>query len=229
MENDEMFQMLEKNFLTYADLKDVSVTDNGEEFVSLSSLNIPFTTSGDFIMPSTGQDIFVRETVARKLIDVQKSIDELFPKCILQVVYGYRSLDVQQQIYEEIKSNIQSQNPDMAPDALNEEVHRFIAVPSVAGHPTGGAVDVNIIDDKGRLVDMGTKAQEFVKESYSFFPLVSKTVWLNRQKLRQAMLTAGFAPFDGEWWHFSYGDKEWAKYYNKPSALYTQVNLGVNS
>jgi D-alanyl-D-alanine dipeptidase len=41
------------------------------------------------------------------------------------------------------------------------------------------------------------------------------------------MLGVGFAPFDGEWWHFSYGDKEWAAYYNKPNAVYEQIDFSA--
>ena len=46
----------------------------------------------------------------------------------------------------------------------------------------------------------------------------------NRMLLRKVMMQAGFAPYDGEWWHFSYGDKEWAYYYKKKRYLYPQVN-----
>ena len=42
--------------------------------------------------------------------------------------------------------------------------------------------------------------------------------------LREYMIKEGFAPYDGEWWHFSYGDKEWAFYYDKEKALYNQVD-----
>ena len=38
------------------------------------------------------------------------------------------------------------------------------------------------------------------------------------------MLEEGFAPYDGEWWHFSFGDKEWAFYYKKDKALFNQIN-----
>lgn len=225
MEKDNLFSSLEKNFITYCDLKDINVDDCGECFSSLSNTNIAYRTQGEFITPSTGKDIFVRQSVVEKLNNAQKYISELFPNCRLEVVYGYRSLDVQNSTYQKIKAEIVQQYPDYDADQINEEVHRFIAVPDVAGHPTGGAVDVQIIGQDGQLIDMGTKAQEFVKESYVFYPLVSKTTWFNRQKLRQAMICAGFSPFDGEWWHFSYGDKEWAKYYSKPNAIYAQVNL----
>ena len=45
----------------------------------------------------------------------------------------------------------------------------------------------------------------------------------NRALLRRAMVAAGFAPFNGEWWHFSYGDREWALVWDAPAALYTQL------
>lgn len=32
----------------------------------------------------------------------------------------------------------------------------------------------------------------------------------NRFLLQDLMLLVGFAPYYGEWWHFSYGDREWA-------------------
>jgi D-alanyl-D-alanine dipeptidase len=40
------------------------------------------------------------------------------------------------------------------------------------------------------------------------------------------MTSVGFAPFDGEWWHFSYGDREWAYFYKKKNALYGQIKVG---
>jgi len=225
MNKEEIFEILEKNLITYRDLKTIPVEDNYEKFIKLSETSIFHTTENHLVTPSTGNEIYVRIEVAKKLEIASKYVEELFPKCSLEVVYGFRSLKVQTETYEKVKEDIKKISQNYSEDELNEEIHRFIAVPDVAGHPTGGAVDVRIIDNSNNVIDMGTQAQEFVKESYSFFPLVTKEIWLNRQKLRQAMLSAGFAPFDGEWWHFSYGDKEWAKYYNKPNAIYAQVNL----
>ena len=45
--------------------------------------------------------------------------------------------------------------------------------------------------------------------------------------LRKIMLEVGFAPYDGEWWHFSYGDREWAYYYKKYKYLYPQVDKDI--
>lgn len=64
---------------------------------------------------------------------------------------------------------------------------------------------------------------EASRDAFTFSPFVSREAWEARQLLRRAMMSAGFAPFDGEWWHFSYGDKEWARFYRRPGALYDQV------
>ena len=45
----------------------------------------------------------------------------------------------------------------------------------------------------------------------------------NRYLLRSLLLKEGFAPFNGEWWHFSYGDKEWASFYGRKKSLYSSV------
>ncbi|MDD3040663.1 M15 family metallopeptidase [Bacteroides sp.] len=226
MTKDELFVLLEEKFLTYKDLKSTPVAENHEPMVSLKKSGVKFTLLDGLIPPSTGDDIFVRAGVSEKLKKAQLMIADLIDGCVLDIVYGYRSLAVQKNSYEEFRHIISNQpNPPTSEDELNEAIHRLVAVPEVAGHPTGGAVDVRIIDKDGKELDMGTPAHNFEKESYTFNPFLSKQVWDNRQKLRQTMLGLGFAPFDGEWWHFSYGDREWATYYKKPYAIYDQIDL----
>jgi D-alanyl-D-alanine dipeptidase len=38
--------------------------------------------------------------------------------------------------------------------------------------------------------------------------------------LRDAMVSAGFADYPFEWWHYSYGTQDWAKQKNEPHAIY---------
>jgi D-alanyl-D-alanine dipeptidase len=45
----------------------------------------------------------------------------------------------------------------------------------------------------------------------------------NRMALNLAMALAGFVPFWGEWWHYSYGDREWAAFCGLPDAIYGPV------
>lgn len=44
-----------------------------------------------------------------------------------------------------------------------------------------------------------------------------------RGMLHDVMLMEGFAPFYGEWWHFSYGDREWAVFYDSLEAIYAPI------
>jgi D-alanyl-D-alanine dipeptidase len=100
-----------------------------------------------------------------------------------------------------------------------EKAHEQIAVPEVAGHPTGGAVDVMIAG-----LDFGTGYCEFMAGTKLYYASdeISKAAKLNRLLLRQTMLKKGFVQYMAEWWHFSYGDKEWAFMTGKDEALYNQ-------
>lgn len=105
-------------------------------------------------------------------------------------------------------------------------MHEKIAVPEVAGHPTGGAVDVTIYDmENQKELDFGSKIHDFSSDiCYTFYKNISDDEKENRMLLRHLMLNEGFAPYDGEWWHFSYGDREWAFYYKKRECLYNVID-----
>lgn len=222
----DVFRLLESQFLTYKELKTPTILDTGEEMVSLTGTAIHSVCFDPRMEAYTGSDIYVRKGVLDRLLTAQSFVDHFVPNHKLSVFYGYRHLDIQKRAYKDIKEKILSaDNKTWDENDLQEEIHRFIAVPDVAGHPTGGAVDITLIDADGKALDMGTDMHEFVKESYVFCPFISKQAWRNRQKLRQCMMAAGFAPFDGEWWHFSYGDSEWAYYYDQPSTLYGQIDF----
>lgn len=59
---------------------------------------------------------------------------------------------------------------------------------------------------------MGTDYCEFTAGAKieTFSPEINDIERTNRLLLRAAMLGAGFMPFDGEWWHFMFNDKECA-------------------
>jgi D-alanyl-D-alanine dipeptidase len=41
--------------------------------------------------------------------------------------------------------------------------------------------------------------------------------------LYQVMTEAGFMPFFGEYWHFMYGDREWAYFSGLDESLYSNI------
>lgn len=224
------YSNLEKNMVRYQDLVTVPVIDNGEHFVVLDK-NIKFgyiRGMNDMETMLHGK-IYIRKSINNMLVAAQNSLRRLYPFFSLYVTYGYRSPEVQKRKFRETISKI-SKN-EYYPNSLDlyEVVHRYIAVPSVAGHPTGGAIDLVIIDNRiSKFLDFGSKIYDFsTKKIYMYFPTISKKAKNNRELLRSIMLNEGFSPFDGEWWHFSYGDKEWAYYYKVKKAIYEQKNKPV--
>jgi D-alanyl-D-alanine dipeptidase len=222
---DDVYRMLEEKMLKYADYANVPVIEVEEIvlFEAVPQQGVLRVEHTDAQMSElTGGSVYVRRPVVDLLYWAGQELKNLDRTLTLKVVYGFRALELQTQLFEQAKAALAEQYPD--PDQLVEEAHRQVAVPSVAGYPTGGAVAVDILRD-GLPVDMGTAAMEASRDSFTFSPFVSREAWDHRQLLRRAMMAAGFAPYDGEWWHFSYGDKEWARFYRKPGALYDQVSF----
>jgi zinc D-Ala-D-Ala dipeptidase len=76
----------------------------------------------------------------------------------------------------------------------------------------------------GEELNMGCSYLEFESDRlHVFCDGLSEEQRNNRMLLRKVMMESGFAPFNGEWWHFSYGDKEWAAFWNKPHALFDVI------
>ncbi|WP_414834057.1 M15 family metallopeptidase [Afifella sp. YEN Y35] len=225
-ENTAFYAALENQFLTYEELAAVPVEDNGEAMVAIGDGFSGKVFITDRRMTAyTGENIYVRSGLVPMLERAQQELKSILPGCSLEVVYGYRHLDIQNAKFEAHKERLLKEDPTLSGTALKEAVHRFSAVPEVAGHPTGGAVDVRIKDSSDEKLPMGTEVAEYAMDTYTFSPFIAKEAWRNRQLLRCCMLRAGFAPFDGEWWHFSFGDREWAKYYNQPKAIYSQLRF----
>jgi D-alanyl-D-alanine dipeptidase len=220
------YAALEQHFLTCRELRAVPVVENGEPMVALGPVFSGRTLVSDPAMRAfTGEEIYVRQALVPMLEAAQHALKGFYAEWNLLVVYGYRHLDIQTAKFAAHKARVQARFPELTGLDLDEAVHRFSAVPDVAGHPTGGAVDLCIATDDGRRVPMGTEVVEYSPDTYVFSPFIPREAWHNRQLLRTAMLGAGFAPFDGEWWHFSFGDREWARYYNRPQARYAQLSF----
>jgi|GEM_PF-6529661 len=70
-------------------------------------------------------------------------------------------------------------------------------------HNRGHAIDVSI-EKGGTQLDFGSQFDEFTRRSAYGAEGLTDTQRANRELLRSVMERAGFAPYDGEWWHFSW-------------------------
>lgn len=221
------YEKLEATIPTYEALRAIPVVESNEPFVAIDTARIltGYMPGMEDMKEILGNTVLVRQGVFARLLKAQECLSATADNLKLFVTYGYRSLEIQTKRFNALleKTRAVGQYADEA--ALYNEVHRFIAVPVVAGHPTGGAVDITIKDlTTGEFLDFGSKQYDYsTKDCYVFVDTISEEAKTNRLMLRNCMQEAGFAPFDGEWWHFSYGDRDWACYYKKPQALYGQI------
>ncbi len=220
--------MGEGKILSYQEIYDIPSSENKESLVNVraydSKIFVQYKKPDMF--PYTGDNIFVRDTVAKKLASANSTLLKNNGYC-LKIVYGYRHPDIQKAYFDKQRSELKAKNESLSEEELNALTHNFVAVPLIAGHPTGGAVDVTFIDADGNDADMGTEIADFSdsEKIKTFTQKISERQKENRILLHDILVSEGFAPFYGEWWHFSYGDREWACFYEKPSSLYSVIDF----
>lgn len=214
----------------YRDLLNIPTKESGEQFVSLctSKIRCGYRKPLTDMQTTYGNRMWLRKSVRERLTQAQNNLQIHYPDLQLFVTYGYRSLKIQQQYFMKELSQVSSEQFFPDPIQLYEHIHTRIAVPAVSGHPTGGAIDIIIVDKLLQDLEFGSSLYDLSNPLSQYFARgITDTAKTNRQLLRKSMMEVGFAPFDGEWWHFSYGDKEWACYYEKPYAIYDQVDLRI--
>lgn len=216
----------QNNIIKLQDIRKIITHENMAPMVELDSSVVRIKYLKEDMVALIGNRMIARQSVAEKLISIQLMLDQDGRGYQLQIAYAYRAPEVQQRYFDLAYRDVVIRYPDLSAKEQNEITHSMVANPLVAGHPTGAAVDVTIWDTKAnRMVDMGSKIGEFGDVAYTLFPYLTTEQKGNRRALQRFMMTEGFAPFLGEWWHFSYGDKEWACYYRQPYALYDVVPL----
>lgn len=179
--------------------------------------------------PDTDPDYcWVRRTVYEKLLAVQAGL----PRGLrLRLYEGLRSLAIQRQLFEEEKARIAAESPQLSPQEVHERasllispVVHFDGTPNIPPHSTGGAVDVELVDDSGAVIDFGMEAKDWVRVDAEFCETRSAQVHgaarENRLLLCRAMEAQGFQNYVREWWHYSWGDRYWALKQGHPRAVY---------
>jgi D-alanyl-D-alanine dipeptidase len=120
---------------------------------------------------------------------------------------------------------IRREAPELDAAARRERVLTYWAPPSEdpkrpPPHSTGAAVDLTLLG-----ANMGSPFDEPSERSWpDHFERASdahgREAHVNRVLLRRVMTEAGFVQHPNEWWHFSYGDRAWARAHDVEVARY---------
>jgi D-alanyl-D-alanine dipeptidase len=194
-------------------------------------------------LPGVNPEALVRYSVAERLeaanreIKTSRDITNLLGgKVEIVVRDALRSRELQRHLFETVWPKVLKQaNPDWDEEKIGEELPNFIAKPkpgteAPTPHMTGGAVDLNLRYQEGKLVDFGHQggSQKSLTDYYEGYGadnhlLSEDNAQIARRILYWTMEDQEFANNPTEWWHYSYGDQMWAMFRGEPAAVYGAV------
>jgi zinc D-Ala-D-Ala dipeptidase len=200
----------------------VPVRDNGESLVNVAELDLGVRIADSHPWTSFPRVYWVRYTVAEMLATAQTNL----PAGVrLELLEGYRPIGIQRRLFAAAYRHLRSRHPRWTPAQLREAANVLVADPSVAPppHSTGGAIDVMLVDDDGRRLDMSSPHPWSEASAPTDCPGLSAEARANRALLVEALSRAGLTNYPGEWWHWSYGEPGWAVRTGAPHAFYGPV------
>lgn len=176
-------------------------------------------------LPGALPECFVREGLWERLLQAADALPHGYRLVLFD---AWRPERLQRWLFERCAAEFRGGDADA--DAAAARAEAFVARPMRARtnppfHLTGGAVDLSVADECGRLLDMGTTFDATVPASRTrHFEAAGdahiERVRRNRRLLYHVMIDAGFANLATEWWHFDYGDQLWAWSLGAAHALY---------
>jgi zinc D-Ala-D-Ala dipeptidase len=206
----------------------VRVVDNREPMINLKDQQqIAFGPSPE--IPNNQDYTLMRKSVYEKLKQAQSLLPPHLHFCLYE---GYRSLSLQKFLFEKRYEKVKSQHPDWSSDQIFIESTKLVSPVvnqdgsiNIPPHSTGGAIDIYLVDDQGKYVDMGIHPKDWMSDSDGSLsktasPVISATAQKNRQIMNHALSAVGFVNYPTEYWHWSYGDRYWAYEKKQPHAIY---------
>jgi D-alanyl-D-alanine dipeptidase len=193
---------------------------NFENIAAMQDVEVIFNA----ISTSTGQQklFMLREGLIGPVLSAIKDFNKL--NLIPKIEYMYRRLEDQKAQYERSVRTWK----DKLPNANNEDVLKIAGIfvastPSTAGHLSGAAIDITLVDKNLKPIDMGVPYIYPGPESATRYPKISMEAKRNREILLDIMEQHGFANYPYEYWHFCMGDKISSRVQGKRFAKYGPV------
>ncbi len=220
--NKQVITMMgEKNY------DDIQIKECGEPLIPLATL---LKQNGSAIVLAAGEAAYgaqniethgLRASVAERLLKAEKILQTMNPTLTFKITDSFRPISLQKQYFDEIYKRYSDLG--LTGDELYTSVTKVIADPAChPPHSTGGAIDMTVCNiSTGEVVDMGSILDDVDDGcAMTFCPEISDEAKKNRLLLYTAMVEAGFTNAPSEWWHYSYGDREWAIRTGQKHAVY---------
>lgn len=165
-----------------ADTTFVNLKDYSSDFV----YDMKYATEDNFLKAKVYDcaECYLRYKTVQALIKA----NEIFMEKGLRIKLFdcYRPLDIQKRMWTIVS------NPEYVADPAKGSIHN-----------RGGAVDITLVNKRGKELKMGTSFDFFGPESGHNYEDLSQKVKDNRALLKKIMTENGFNSFDSEWWHYN--------------------------
>jgi len=167
------------------------------------AVDLRYATPNNFV----GRDLYAPYDCAWLHRDAAAALERVVawlrarrPDCTPLVLDALRPQRVQQQLWDALAGT---------------DLQMYLAEPQRGSiHSFGMALDLTLLDDRGRELDMGTGFDDMTALSHPELEAgflaggeLTPAQVANRQLLRDAMFQAGFVGINTEWWHFDCGDR----------------------
>ena len=135
---------------------------------------------------------------------------------------AWRPRATQEEIRKSFIAGFTKKYPEWSERMVSNEVDKYVAPFSgkyASGHMAGAAVDLRLAKN-GRKIPMKSSRLTYQENAQSHQPKLPRYIKKNRQIMFDALSKAGLSNFPKEYWHWSYGDVQWAKRNSKETAIY---------
>lgn len=173
-------------------------------------------------------DIFLRTSVIERL---HAALSILPAEYGFEILDGWRPVAVQTALRESFRSQIINRHPEYTEAQIQTALDQFVANPKrrdmTPPHLTGGSVDLTLFDTStGNTLDMGTAFDEPSRRSYSSALELEapSAAQQHRRILIHTLTAAGFTNLPSEWWHFDFGNQNWAFFGQHSHAVFGPVH-----
>ncbi|WP_171005431.1 M15 family metallopeptidase [Bacillus sp. E(2018)] len=218
--------------------EDVKIDLCSEKLVPLSTSNSLIVKPMYYLkgIPGAINECYARQSIASMLEEASLSLPVGYKFIIWDT---WRPVEVQQSLFNNFRKALSVKHPHMNEEELITLTRKYVALPSnhvlkPSPHITGGSVDLSLVDDQGKLLNMGTDFDELSsKASTRYYEIKRKDNTLdsheveflhNRRLLYHSLTSVGFTNYHEEWWHYDFGNQLWGKVSNK-KAIYSAIYI----
>jgi D-alanyl-D-alanine dipeptidase len=171
-----------KNEVIVNDTTFVNLKEYSKDFV----YDMKYATSDNFLKAKVYDcaECFLRLKTVKAMVNANAEFMKKGYK--IKIFDCYRPLDIQKRMWKIVP------NPE------------YVANPSKGSiHNRGGAVDITLVDNSGKELDMGTSFDFFGIEASHNYQILSQEIKSNRALLKSIMIQNGFNALESEWWHYN--------------------------